>query len=539
MILYMHKTIRILAALTLATLATLGAQVHGQTVASANASFAWANGVAGASGNVPDICTDAGGNCYAVCHFNSTNAMVGTTVLTNSGGYDTFVVKYNSRGQPLWVKQLFGDASDFGLAIALDSAGSVYITGNFYSDVLALDGLSVTNATGTSASDIFIAKFDGNGAAQWLRRFGGNGTDTAFHVVVDRDDNVLITGSFFSTTLDFDTVTLVNASTDSDMFLAKLNPAGDVIWARRGGGPKGDAGYRMVVDANNNCVVTGYFFNSATFGTVNLVSAGSADAYVAKYDGSGNLQWVTSGGGTGVDEAFGLAQDAAGNSYVSGYFNSATASFGGQVIHSAGGNDLFLIKLSPSGTVLWAKSAGGTGDDRGKSVGVDAQGYVYVSGSFSGSATFGSTTLASTGGVDLCLLKYSPAGVLQWVIPATGPADDQGNQITLDRNGHLYVSGSCSSNAVFGALTLTNTLNNTPFLARLDFLPPNINITPTNGLPMLWWTTNFLTPVVAQGTTNLRTWQDLTNAPVLVNGTFAITNLPPASPSFYRLRNLN
>ena len=515
------------------------AGVRGQSVLSADASFTWVNGIGGASGNVPDLCIDANGNCYAICHFDSTNAIVGGTTLTNTGGYDSFLVKYNSRGQVQWLKHFFGDASDFGLALAVDSSGSAYVVGNFYSDVLTLDSFAVTNSTGTSASDIFAAKFDSDGNTQWLRRFGGDGTDTAFHVAVDHSYNVLITGSFFSTTIAFDSVTLTNASTDTDMFLVKLDSAGHVLWARRAGGPKGDTGYRMVVDADNNCYVTGYFNTSATFGTTALISAGGFDTYIAKYDSAGNLQWVTSGGGTGTDEGFCIAQDAAGNSYITGYFSSTTATFGGQVIHSAGGNDIFTAKISPSGAVLWAKSAGGAGDDRGRAVAVDAHGNAYVTGYFSGSATFGTTSLTSSGGEDICIIKYDSNGNVQWVIPVTGPSDDTANNITLDASGHLYLSGSCSSNTVFGGLTLTNTLNSTMFVARLDFLPPRLNIATTNSRPIIAWGTNFLTPLVAQVSTNLRTWQDTTNSPVLLNEAYSITNLAPASPSFYRLRNLD
>ena len=225
--------------------------------------------------------------------------------------------------------------------------------------------------------------------------------------------------------------------------------------------------------------------------------------------------------------------------YVTGYFSSSTATFGGQVIHSAGGNDIFTVKLSPSGSVLWARSAGGTGDDKGRAVTVDAQGNAYVAAYFSGTATFGNITLTSVGGDDLCIIKYDPSGNVQWVIPAGGLSDDLANAIHMDANSHLYIAGTCSSNIVFGGVTFTNPTNGAAFLARLDFLPPAIAISGANGSLAVSWGTNFLTPVVPQQSTDLSHWQDATNIPVLLNGSYTITNLAPTNLSFYRLRNIN
>ena len=533
-----------MAAIALAVLAAVlsGSDARGQSLQAANASFAWVASMGGASGNVPDLSVDTNGNCYAICHFNSTNAIVGSVTLTNSGaGYDTFLVKYNSQGQVQWVRQAFGNANDFGLTVAVDPSGPIYIAGNFYSDVLTIGAYSVTNSTSSGSADIFIAKLDPNGNVLWLRRAGGDAIDTAFHVAVDGSGNLLVTGSFFSTTATFDTVSLTGGG-DSDMFLAKYDPSGHIIWARRGGGTKADTGYRMAVDSANNCFVTGYFQGSATFGTSTVVSAGSFDVYLAKYDSSGNVQWVTSGGGSGTDEGFAIALDSSGNAYVAGFFTSASASFGGNTIHTAGGNDIFIVKVSPAGSVLWARSAGGSGSDRGFGLAVDSRGNAYVSGFFSSTATFGSISLPSTGAEDLCVIKYDPNGDVQWVVPASGVSNDTANSIIFDASGHLFLSGFCSTNTVFGNLTLTNALDSAMFVARLDFLLPLLKISHTGSRPILSWATNSAYALVAQTSTNLANaaaWHDVTNLPIFLNGTNSITNLTPISPSFYRLRSTN
>lgn len=531
---------RTAAALALASAITtvLTTDVRGQSAAAANARFKWVDG-AQASGNIPDLAFDTNGNCYTVVQFNSTNATVGGTTLTNPGaGYDNFLVKYNGQGQPQWIQQFSGDQNDFALAVAVDSTGSVYVIGDYYSDTLTVGNLSVTNTNAPTLAATFFAKFDTNGTPSWMRSFGGNGSDIAYHVAVDHSNNVLVAGCFHSATIVFDSATLTNVG-DNDIFLTKFDSGGHTLWAQQAGGTKADCCYRIFVDPQNNSYITGYFQGTASFGTLNVTTAGGFDTFIAKYDTAGNVQWVTSGGGSGIDEGFGIAQDTVGNSYVTGYFSSSTATFGGQVIHTAGSNDIFTLKLSPSGSVLWARSAGGPGDDKGRAITVDAQGNAYVGALFSGTATFGNITLTSKGGNDICIIKYDPSGNVQWVVPAGGLSDDIANAINMDANGHLYIAGTCSSNTVFDSVTFTNPTNGAPFLARLDFLPPAIAISGANSNLALSWGTNFLTPVVPQQSTDLSHWQDATNTPVLLNGSYTITNLAPANASFYRLRNIN
>ncbi len=459
-------------------------EINAQSLQAADASFAWVNSLTGADGNMPNFDFDTNGNCYAVCHFHSTNAVINGITLTNSGtGYDTVVIKYNNQGQVQWFKQATGAASDFGLAVAVDPAGPVYVVGSFYSAVMTLGGFSVTNSTGTSSSDIFVAKFDTNGNVQWLRWGGSSGIDTCYHARVDHDGNLMILGTFAASSIKFDTTTL-SATANNNLFLMKVDPAGHVIWAQWAGGANGAAGYRMAVDSSDDYYITGPFSGTVSFGSHTVVSAGKHDVFVAKYDTDGNVLWAISGGGSAEDEAFGIGIDPSGNCYVSGYIASATATFGTNTLHTAGGNDIFVAKISPSGSFLWARSAGGPGDDRAQPVVFDSQGNVYLGCHYSGNATFGNVTLTNAGGEDIAVVKYDPNGNFQWVISAGGSTDDEASAIEFDPSGHLFISGYCSSNCVFGNLVVTNTVSNGIYLARLDFSVPSavniINFSTTN-----------------------------------------------------------
>ena len=159
-------------------------------------------------------------------------------------------------------------------------------------------------------------------------------------------------------------------------------------------------------------------------------SAGFRDIFVAKYEASGDLVWAKRAGGTSTDEGHGIAVDGAGNSYVTGDFRDS-ATFGpgetnATTLTSAGGDDIFVAKYEASGDLVWAKRAGGTSTDEGHGIAVDGAGNSYVTGDFRDSATFGpgetnATTLtsASAGSADIFVAKYSgaplppPVNVLQ------------------------------------------------------------------------------------------------------------------------------
>src|SRR5262249_24301705 len=133
--------------------------------------------------------------------------------------------------------------------------------------------------------------------------------------------------------------------------------------------------------------------------------------------------WAKRAGGTAADQAYGIAEDSSGNSYVTGFF-SGTATFGpGEanqtLLTSAGGTDIFVAKYSTSGELVWVKRAGGTGADQANGIGVDSSGNSYVTGLFNGSATFGGgeanqTVLTSAGGTDIFVAKYNSDGTLAW-----------------------------------------------------------------------------------------------------------------------------
>lgn len=217
-------------------------------------------------------------------------------------------------------------------------------------------------------------------------------------------------------------------------------------WASRAGSTEEDYGMAVATDNSGNSYVTGLFTGTADFGSTQLISSGTYDIFVAKLDQDGNWLWAKKAGGLGEDSGQGIAVDNDGNVYITGYFSS-TALFGIFPLTSADYHDLFVAKLTTDGIWLWANRGGGTGYDYGNSITTDENGNCYVSGKFMLTATFGTTNLTSVGNYDALMGKLDTNGLWLWAKRAGGTTSDDANSIVYDSNGYIYVSGSFNYSA--------------------------------------------------------------------------------------------
>lgn len=294
----------------------------------------------------------------------------------------------------------------------------------------------------------------------WAKSAGGTSNDETNTVKVDASGNIYLAGYFGSPTLTFGSTTLTNPG----LFFVKYDPNGNVLWAKDAGG---GWAYSVAVDALGSIYLVGSFINSPlTLGSTTLTNSGSMDIFIAKYDANGNVLWAKSAGGVNYDNGLSVAVDASGNAYVAGYFKSPTITFGTitltNVDNTGGSDDIFLAKYDINGNVLLAKSTGGTGDDLACSVTTDASGNICLVGSFtSPTLTFGSNTLTNSGLYDIFLAKYNSIGNVLWAKVEGGIDHDLAFSVTVDSSGNTYIAGfSSSSTITFDSITLTNNINN-------------------------------------------------------------------------------
>jgi len=432
----------------------------------------WAKSAGGTNWDeASSVAVDDSGNTYVAGLFQSTTITFGSDTLTNAGGGDIFLVKYAPNGNVLWAKSAGGTIDDYPYSVAVDDSGNIYVAGFFESSTLSFGSTTLTNV---GNNDIFLAKYAPNGNVLWAKRAGGTNWDEASSVAVDDSGNIYVAGYFYSPIITFGSITLMSAG-NVDIFLAKYDANGNVLWAKRAGGMSEDGAYSVAVDASGNIYMAGWFESlTITFGSTTLTNAGWENIFLAKYDANGNVLWAKRAGGTNHDWAASVAVDTSGNIYVAGSFNSSTITFGSDTLTNAGGYDIFLAKYAPNGNVLWAKSAGGTSYDVVISVAVDASGNIYVAGYFkSPTLTLGSTTLTNAsawGCADIFLAKYDTSGNVLWAKSAGGTYDDSANSVVVETSGNVYVAGEFQSPTItFGSTTLTNAGGRNIFLAKLAY----------------------------------------------------------------------
>lgn len=258
----------------------------------------------------------------------------------------------------------------------------------------------------------------------WSRVAGLWEYDYGYGIGTDAAGNVFVAGKYEQNAV-FDNITVTCAG-NHDVFLAKYDPSGTLQWVKTGGGPMGDYAHAMTVDASGNVYLAGEIDGTSMFGSTTVTANPSPDdAFVAKYDNNGNLIWAKSYGGYSRDDARGISVDASGNIYIIGVFQN-TATFGTFTLTASGQDidDAYVMKLDPSGNVLWAKAISGPGDDTGKGIAVDASGNAYAVGGFINTTSFGgSQSLTAPNG-------YRDLYISKW--------DPNGNLLWVQQAGGQY-----------------------------------------------------------------------------------------------------
>ncbi len=305
----------------------------------------------------------------------------------------------------------------------------------------------------------------------WSKFQGGANIDETLAVTGDTDGNTYTTGYFSSTALV--NGNSLSVSGLSDVFLSKVNTAGVTQWSVAMGGAQSDRGLGVAVDPSGNVLVSGFYTGTINFGgAVTLSAVGSSqDAFVAKYGSNGVVIWARSGGSSGnSDRANSVTTDANGNVFITGQF-TGEASFGALTLSGTGAtNDIFIVKYSPDGTELWARKGSGNALNRGLDIATDNQGAVYTTGHFSGNIAF-DNMYTNTILNALFLVKYSAAGVEEWFRYAGGSSQSIGYGLASDGD-NVYLTGDCGESLTFFSGIGTNVINspfdNAVFVAAYD-----------------------------------------------------------------------
>ncbi|HEX8515497.1 MAG TPA: SBBP repeat-containing protein, partial [Bacteroidia bacterium] len=357
--------------------------------------------------------------------------------------------------QPVWqwAKDAHTGSNEHGEDIAID-----YLTGNViicgYYEGSGLASFYGSSFSGTSKGG-FVAKYDANGNVLWGFKIGSNHNNICKGVAVDSAGNIYVTGSFEGTT-DFRglSATISNLSSvgNKDVFLAKYNSAGQLIWAKRGGGGSNDEGTSVALNSSG-VFISGTYGSSASFDTYSTAAPGSSQkVFVTAYNTSGNVVWLADAGSSAFSRCNDICADAS-HVFISGEFEGSTLSiynsggaFAGSLSNvNSGKTEGYIISLSASGVYNWGVRVSSFDDDRVNSITVSSS-MLYITGAIKQSANFPGYSNNPVSNIGSNYDSYvaqllKTSGVTQWVKRENSNGEDEGLAIAADTLGNVYITG--------------------------------------------------------------------------------------------------
>lgn len=426
-----------------------------------------------------DIAIDQQKNVYTVGYFNGTTDFMpgsGTVNLTTAGVEDAFIQKLDSLGNYVWAVRIGGTGADIARSVAINSAGEVIISGTFTNQVDMNPGTSTNNfGSASTGTNSFILKLSSAGTYINCIALAGTGTEAILDLQIDGTDAIYTTG-YFMGTVDFDpgagTANFSSFLNTEDIFIAKYNSNLTYNTAIALGSGNTDIGYGLAFDPSGNLLATGEYRGTVDFDpsgvTNSLTCISQQDVFVAKYPNnlSSNI-YAKSFSGTNNEKGYAIVSDNAGNAYITGEFagkvdfNPSTAAADTLFFTSGASStaDAFLVKLDPSGNLVWADQiarmnmAGGV---YGRSLAIDPQNNIYMTGDFQGYTDFdpsGDTASITWGGNrDMYIAKYDQNGNYLWAFNVGSNMADMGRCIVYDSRS-LFVSGYFTSSVDFNPST--------------------------------------------------------------------------------------
>lgn len=380
-----------------------------------------------------------------------------------------------------WNKILGEVGPNLGICIKTDTEGFIYTSGCFSGSIDFLG----TSLTSKGSFDAYLAKMDTDGELIWLKQFAGIYNDKVTSLEIDRNNNIYVCGSY-RVKISFDTTLITNnADTlySSNMFIAKYNPEGKLIWAKNTGGvefngskvgPVEFQGNRLTIDRENNLIITGESININLFDTMaqiqTLDSAEICDYYdgkeychwdyfhplynfIAKYNSDGTKIWIKYIGGY----PYAVKTDNRNNIIVTGNFRCGSppcnSKFDSIILDPIAYETIFLVKYDQDGRLLWARTAGGSANyNVGYDLVIDSVNNIYLTGRIMcGDIRFGETIEFSVPciNIDAFLAKCDSSGDFKWAKIMGNPTQnvsDEGDYNSGDAiaivNNSIFLTGS-------------------------------------------------------------------------------------------------
>jgi len=366
---------------------------------------------------------------YAVLGY--TQSMDGDIIDKMNESFDYWLLKFNEDSELQWNKTYGGMADDRGSDIIQTQDGGYAILGSSYSNDEDVSG-------NNGQLDYWLAKLDTSGNISWQKSFGYSGLDIGISVIQTNDNGYLISGVLDVTASGGEGNTNRNSNRHAggDYWVVKLNSTGDLQWSKYFGGLFTDTPEGIIETDDNAYIIVG---GSDSVDTDITNNKGSYDFWVIKIDNTGTLIWEKSFGGQEIDEARAITKSGDGNYIIAG----DTRSIDQDISNNNGGADLWLIKISPAGQLLWEKTIGGSSFDVARKVKRTQDNGFLISGS---SRSSDGDVETNKGQNDAWVLKVDSNGVLEWETTAGGSDIDFAYDVAELNNKTIVAVGDAASN---------------------------------------------------------------------------------------------
>jgi hypothetical protein len=395
------------------------------------------------------IATDSSSSTYVAGATSSATFPLVSPIKTTNASQDAFVTKFSPAGDTLlYSTYVGGGGNETAYAIAVDSSGATYITGDTSSDNFPVQS-PYQSLLGGGFWDAFVVKLTPAGALSYSTYLGGNGLDEGHGIAVDSFGDAFVAGFTASTNFPLQSPIQNKNKGIYNSFVTELSPTGNsLVYSTYLGGSQEDQARALALDSSGSVYVTGTT-DSSDFPTVSAFQPTYkfADIFVTKLSPAGtSLEYSTYLGGSGEENAYGIAVDSAGSAYVTG--DTASMDFpvvGAYQPNLASNNyDVFITKLAPTGdSLVYSTYFGGTGTDQGYAIAVDNSGAAYVAG-WTNSADFPTLKAVQTaqGGDDAFVFKLSEDGAtLVYSTYLGGTNNDHAQGIAVAPSGAACVAG--------------------------------------------------------------------------------------------------
>jgi len=340
--------------------------------------------------------------------------------------------------QDIKLFNVFGSYSaDQGNDILSDERENIFVTG-YFSDTMMAGTIQLVSKGGF---DIFLMKLDSAGDVRWAVSYGGPYEDQPLKMDLAADGSILLTG-YFNDSCDFITQKKKSFGTQ-DMFVARIDSSDGIpLWVQTAGTKyRYTKGSAICEDNEGHILAGGTFEEKCFFGSDSVVSNGSLDFFIAKYQNDGKLLWVKNYGGSGIDDINGISSDAEQNIFICGSFEDSIK-FSGNTVTSKGLSDLLWGKLDSNGNPVWINSAGSPGPDHSWGIAALADGKFYLTAWFTDTLNIEGAPLSDNGNGDILVARFLADGKLDWVYSGYNKnAPDYVQDIVVDKEGSVYIAG--------------------------------------------------------------------------------------------------